>query len=117
MCLCELLLDSLDNISEKLTSQEYKNFAELIAEQHSSCTLRAQGTNLPDGGDRHHRDMITYWMNIKARSYEWSVYADHNIRILTSDESNSTNISHPLNGQFSDVLRFWKRIDAIRLKP
>lgn len=109
MCFCELLLDSLENFSQKLTSQEYKDIVELLARQHNSCIVRKE-FRLPDGGDRHHDDMVAYWIMIRDRSNEWIAYAEHNLRILDGD----TPVKVSVGTQFKDILSFWQRIDTIR---
>lgn len=115
MCFCELLLDSLENFSEKLTSQEYKDFVELIARQHGSCVVRNQMKLPPtDEGDRSHTDMISYWLGIRDRSSEWIAYAEQNLRILTGNTPSTGAMENDEEARFSDILRFWKRIDDIR---
>jgi hypothetical protein len=114
MCICEIFLEKIEEIREKLTSLEYKNLIELIAVLHKDCERR-EIMNYPQlaGYDRDHSDMILRWATIRDRGLLWAQYAEENLRHLEEDIfENRVHRAEPTEivstTDFSSLLALWK---------
>ena len=95
MCVCEDMVDLLDSVSEKLSSLEYKNLLELVAENHKQC-IRFPPQEIPAnlvmhvgasagagaGAGTIDADLIRYWENVRQRSREWVHFSEQNLQAL-----------------------------------